>query len=153
MGENRGSIWGAFFIAGASLSPSMKSLDWYTSCPDRPPPEGVSEREKEKEKRKAMDIWIIKKQIIHISTATTTTATTTVYIPRQYPCFITSRPPTPRPPPLKFEKTIKNQTTFGAILLISFESAIAYHIDIAGLVCPIRDCNCETVSLLTLSIL
>ena len=98
--------------------------------PRPPTPRGSVREGKRKEKSKAMDIWIIKKQIIHISTATTATATTTVYIPRQYPCFITSRPPTPRPPPLKFEKTIKNQTTFGAVLLKPFETAIAYHMDV-----------------------
>ena len=87
-----------------------------------------------KKKRKAIDMWIIKKQIIHISTATTTTTTTTVYIPSQCPCFITSRPPTPRPPPQSLKKNIKNQTIFGAISTESFESAIAYHMDMAGLV-------------------
>ena len=107
-GGDKGVYMGGFFHSRRFALSVYEVALIDSPTPDRPPPEGVSEREKEKEKRKAMDIWIIKKQIIHIPTATTTaTATTTIYIPCQYPCFITSRPPTPRPPPLKFEKNNK----------------------------------------------
>ena len=50
------------FLHSRRFALSVYEVALLEPTPDRPPPEGLSEREKEKEKRKAMDIWKIKKQ-------------------------------------------------------------------------------------------
>ena len=110
-GGNKGVYMGGFFHRRRfALSVYEVALIDAPPAPTAHPPRECQSGKKKK--RKAIDMWIIKKQIIHISTATTATAATTVYIPCQCPCFITSRPPHAPPTAPKFKKNIKKSNNF-----------------------------------------